>query len=220
MLLVVLAAAVLLAGCLGEGDDASWTLLDGSAPGEAVDLEGVDGDVVVTSHVVLATASLTSESKAGSCLEERFAELEAGEEVVVRTGVATESVTALERGGHAVLGCSNSPGLREEGRWCGSSYGQFRSGSLTDPRLDIVCRARDGASIGFVWVEPGRGTRYVAVEQPGYTEVYEVAAGLPVRIATVSGVDVETSSATFEISEHDADGRLLREQTLEALVGG
>lgn len=220
MLLVVLAAAALLAGCFGGGDDESRLLLDGSPAGEAVELEGVDDDVVVTAHAVVPTEALDQDSKAATCLAERFQETDPGPDAVVRTGVRTESVTFLEAGGQALLGCSNSPGPRERGRWCGSSFGQLRTGALTDPRLDIGCRARDGTPIGFVWVQPGKGTQYVAVAQPGYTEVYEVAGELPIRIATADGVDLETSSARFEVSEHDAEGRLLREQTFEAFVAG
>jgi hypothetical protein len=220
MLLVVLAAAALLAGCFGGGDDESVTLLDGSPAGEVLDLEGVDGDVVVTSQLLEPTEALDQGSKTAACLAERFQDTDPGPDAVVRTGLRTETVTFHEAGGRAVLGCSNSPGPREKGRWCGSSYGQLRNGALTDPRLDMGCRARDGTPIGFVWVDAGEGTQYVAVAQPDYTEVYEVAGGLPIRIATVNGVDVETSSATFEISEHDAEGRRLRERTLEAFVAG
>lgn len=220
MPLVVLAAAALVSGCFGGGDDESVTLLDGSPSREAVDLEDVNGNVVVTSHVVVPTAAGADGSKAGGCIAERFPGEDPGPVAVVRTGVETESVTFLDEGGHAVLGCSYSPGPREHGRWCGSSFGQLRSGALTDPRLDITCRTRAGTPIGFAWVEPSDGARYVAVAQPEYTEVYEVAGSLPIRIATVSGVDVETSSATFEISEHDADGRRLREETFEAFVAG
>jgi hypothetical protein len=79
---------------------------------------------------------------------------------------------------------------------------------------------RDGATIATAWVAPGRGTTYVVVTQDGYSEVYEVAAGLPVRIGSTRGVDVARSRARFEISEHAADGRLLREYRLEAVVGG
>ncbi len=74
--------------------------------------------------------------------------------------------------------------------------------------------------MGFVWVEPSPGTRFVAVAQPEYTEVYDVAGELPVRVATTSGVDAETSSAVFDISEHDASGRLLRTYELRAQVAG
>lgn len=213
-------AVVALAGCFGGGDDEAMTLLDGSQAGEPVELEGVEEDTVVTSGVVVPAMSLERDAEAESCLAEHFSTSDPGSDAVVRVGVSTESVTVLEAGGQAVLGCSNSPGPREKGRWCGSSFGQLRSGRLTDPRLSISCRARDGGAIGFAWIQPGEGTRYVAVEQPDYTEVYEVAGQLPIRIATVNGVDAETSSATFEISEHDAEGRRLREQTLEAFVAG
>jgi hypothetical protein len=222
MLLVVLAAAALLAGCSGGDDAPAATLLDGSAaPQATVDLEGIEGAVVVTSHSVVSADSEDAESPVATCRDERYADIEASETAIVRIGVATESVTLEEPPDVGILGCDNSAGDREDDRrWCGGSYGELAAGRLNDPRLDILCRTADGTPVGFAWVEPGDGTRYVAVEQPDYTEAYEVAGELPIRIATVSGVDEETSSATFEISEHDAEGRLLREQTLEAFVAG
>jgi hypothetical protein len=220
MLLVVLAAAALMVGCSGGDDGTARTLFDGSAVREApVSFEGIENDVVVTSQALVPTASLDPESAAGSCVEQFDHEFEGA--AVLRLGVATETVTARETHGRAVLGCDNSTGEREDHRrWCGGAYGNVDQGRLTDPRLSIGCRASDGRPVGFIWVEPTDRTRYVAVEQPDYTEVYEVAGGLPIRIATVSGVDVETSSATFEISQYDADGRRLRELTLEAFVAG
>jgi hypothetical protein len=74
--------------------------------------------------------------------------------------------------------------------------------------------------MGFAWVEPGPDARFVAVEQAGYVEVYEVAGGLPVRIATTSDVQVERSRASFRVSEHDVRGRLLRRDVLDAAVAG
>jgi hypothetical protein len=62
--------------------------------------------------------------------------------------------------------------------------------------------------------------RYVAVRQLGYTEVYPVRGRVPVRIASTTGVDLESSRASFEISEHDARGQLLRAYELEASVAG
>jgi hypothetical protein len=82
-----------------------------------------------------------------------------------------------------------------------------------------LCGTSD-ARVGFAWVQPSPVTSYVAVHQPGYVEVYEVAAGLPVRIATVDGVEYERSRASFQISEHGTDGRLVREYELEAAVAG
>ena len=60
----------------------------------------------------------------------------------------------------------------------------------------------------------------MSVEQPGYVEVYEVAGDLPVRVATIDGVVYERFAATFDVLEHAADGRLLREYRLEAAVAG
>jgi hypothetical protein len=164
---------------------------------------------------------MNPESPAGVCLQGWSADFEATGSAVVRFGVSSESVTFREAGGAAVFGCSNSPGPREGNRrWCGGAYGQLYSGRLRDARLDIICQTSEGSQVGFAWIEPGEGTRYVAVAQPEYTEVYEPAGGLPVRIFTVSGVDLETSSATFDISEHDAEGKRLRDYELEAFVAG
>ncbi len=197
-------------------------MLDGSS-GQApsVELEGIDDTVVLTSAAVLPVASIIPQSAAGTCLRERHSSLEAAGSAVARIGVSSESVTFRQAPGVAIFGCSNTAGEREENRrWCGISSGRLNSGRLDDPRLDIICKTTEGTSVGFVWVQPNDDVRYIAVEQPGYTEVYEAAAGLPIRIATVSGVDVEASSATFTISEHDAEGRRIREYELVAFVAG
>ena len=225
MRLVVLATVALLAGCTGGEDDearVTTTLLDGStAPPLPVELEAVDGSAVLTKATDLSVNALPAGSAARDCLEDRFAGLEARGSAVVRVGVSTESVTLEEAGGRAVFGCSNSPGAREgNARWCSGAYGELTDGELTDPRLGILCEAADGVPVGFAWVEPSDETRFVVVEQPELSEVYEVAAGLPVRIATVSGVDTETSSATFDVSEYDADGHRVEEYELEAFVAG
>src|SRR3972149_1232808 len=70
-----------------------------------------------------------------------------------------------------------------------------------------------GAPRGSAGVEPDPGTRFVAVEQDGYVEVYETAAGLPIRVTT-SDVDIERSSAEFRISEDGSDGHLIRRYRL------
>ena len=223
MRVVALVSAALLTGCTGgESGDTPATLLDGSSPQEVpVELEDVDGSTVLTKATALSVDSLPATSVARACLEDRFAELEATGSAVVRVGVSTESVTLEEAGGRAVFGCSNSPGAREgNARWCSGVYGELTDGTLTDPRLSILCETADGTPVGFAWVEPEDETRFVVVRQPGFSEVYEVAAGMPVRIATVSGVDTETSSASFDVSEHDADGRLIEEYELEAFAAG
>lgn len=140
---------------------------------------------------------------------------------IERIGVSSESVTFRESSGRGVFGCDNSLGPREEDRrWCGGAYGVLYSGHLRDPRLSIGCRTRDETPMGFVWVEPEPSATYVVVEQPGYAEIYEVAGGLPVRVATTTGVEIEGSRASFDLREHAADGRLLRAYRLEAAVAG
>lgn len=220
---VALVVAALLAGCAGESaGDGTVSLLDGSSAGEApVELDGVDGGTVLTSATAIPIAAIEPDSAAASCLRDEFAELDAVGSAVVRVGVSSESATFEEASRRGLYGCSNSAGPREESRrWCDGAYGQLYSGRLRDPRLSILCKTTDGAYVGFVWIQPAEGVSYLAVEQPEYTEVYEATGGLPIRIATVSGVDVETSSATFSVSEHDAEGRRLREYELEAFVAG
>ncbi|HEU5009581.1 MAG TPA: hypothetical protein VFT33_02680, partial [Gaiellaceae bacterium] len=105
--------------------------------------------------------------------------------------------------------------------WCGVALARMRGERLLDPRLDIAsCTTQSGVPVAFAWVQPGPGTRYVAVDHEGFVEMYRVVAGLPVRAAITSGVDLDTSSASFDVSEHDADGRSLRSYTLRTRVAG
>jgi hypothetical protein len=216
-----IALSALLVGCAGHSDVAVPSLLDGSSAGAMpVELEGVDAVAVLTTTSVVPIGSIEPDSAAALCLNQ-YAPREATGSAVVRVGVISESVTFREASGVAVLGCSNSPGPREgDRRWCSGAYGQLYSGRLRDPRLSIVCSTTSGTPVGFAWVQPEDEVRYVAVEQPEYTEVYETAGGLPIRIFTVSGVAIETSSATFSVSEHDAEGRRLRKYELKAFVAG
>lgn len=74
--------------------------------------------------------------------------------------------------------------------------------------------------MGFAWIQPDPRTRYVALAQRGFVEVYEVAGGLPVRVASTTGVDIERSRATFTVSEHDPQGHLIDTYALDASVAG
>ena len=197
-------------------------MLDGSSAAEvAIELEGVDGPAILTSVVATPTDAFEPDSAANSCMQDQRVELNAVGSAVVRVGVASESVTFEDASHGGLFACSNTAGPREENRrWCSGAYGRLYSGRLRDPRLGVGCKTTDGTQVGFVWVQPVDHARYLAVTQPEYTEVYEPAGGLPIRVATISGVDVETSSATFSISEHDADGRRIREYELEAFVAG
>lgn len=196
--------------------------MDGSpARPVPVELGGVDGPTVLTRFQLVRVDELDRESATAACLRGRARSLRATGLAVERVGVTSESVTLRIESGRALFGCDDSPGPREANRrWCDGSYGRLFSERLRDPRLGILCTTRDGKPMGFAWVQPAAGTRYVAVEQPGYTEVYELAGGLPVRVATTTGVSIEGSRATFALSEHDRAGRLLRRYRLEAVVAG
>lgn len=214
-----------LAGCAGDGERPPERLLDGSrARPLPVELEGLDAPAVLTRARLALPSGLAAGSATLSCLRERARELTPAGAAVERVGVSSESVTfriapgALPR---AVYACDASAGPREAGRrWCGSSYGELAGGRLHDPRLDLGCLTREGEPLGFVWVEPAPSTRYVAVEQPGYVEVYEPLGGLPVRISSSRDVVLASSRAAFAVSEYDRSGRLVRRYRLEAAVAG
>ncbi len=196
--------------------------MDGSSPPRVrVALENADESFTPTRVRVTRVDDVRAGSRAASCVRTAPASVRAAGVVVERVGVRAESVTYRDASGHGLYACDNASGPREhDRRWCGSAYGDVQAGHLRDPRLDITCRTKDGSLVGFVWVEPGGTTRYVAVQQPGYTEVYEVAGGLPVRVATTTGVDASTASAALDVSEHAAAGKLLRHYELRAQVAG
>lgn len=213
---------VVLAGCVG-GESAPDGLMDGSkASAPPVQLQGVEGPVVLTKIQVVLPSARGSESRSGSCLKAGRGNERPRGPSVERVGVRSETVTFEEESGKALFGCDNSLGRREgDRRWCGGAYGRLYGGHLRDPRLDIGgCSTDDDKPIAFVWVEPGPRARYVAVRQPGFREVYEPAASLPVRIATTSGFKQDPLGVTVDLSEHDASGRLLRTRRIEAFPAG
>lgn len=219
LLIALAAAGAGLTGCFGE-DETGVLLLDGTPGREApVELEGVQGDTILTATTVIPVGSLEPGTFAHSCLEERSADTAAEGSAVVRVGVTSESVTVREAGGRALRGCSSSGRRDNDQSSCGSVHALLDSGRLRDPRLSVACTTTDGKPVGSAWIEVSERTRYVAVWQPGYLEVYEAAAGLPVRVATVTDVKLE-GSATFDLSEHDAEGRLLRRDRVEMAVAG
>jgi hypothetical protein len=139
--------------------------------------------------------------------------------LVRRVGTGIESVTFRDEGN--VYSCDDSLGPRtEDRRWCGGAAGILHGGRLRDPRLDLGCVTHDGTQLASAWVQPRPETRYVVVHEPDYAEVYEVAAALPVRVATSSGAEIQMFRASFEISEHDLSGALVRRYRLEAAVAG
>lgn len=210
-----------LVACAGE-DGAPQTLMDGSPSRDThVELESVGQRVILTRVQAVALGAVEPGSSIAACLNAWKEVAQAVAPVVARTGVHTETVTFRDATGLWLRGCDGDSGSGDDARWCGRSSGRLYSGRLRDPRVDIVgCTSGEGDPIGLAWVHPSPNARYVVVRQPGYAEVYEVAGDLPIRIATTSGVIVETSSARFDLSEYDGEGNLVREYELEAGVAG
>lgn len=211
-----------LTACNGN-DRAPSHLLDGStAPPLSVEPEGLSVQPVLTAVRIVPVGDVEPGSMSASCLQGNWRSAKPAERIVERIGVSSESVTFRDRSGHGLYACDNGAGSSEDDRrWCGGAFGRLYSGRLRDPRLDLGgCSTGDEGPLGFAWVEPRQAARYVVVEQPGYAEVYRVVGDLPVRVATTSDIATEESRATFHLSEHDAEGRLLRRYQFPAAVAG
>jgi hypothetical protein len=208
------AAVLLLAAC---GDDARpERLLHGQA---AAEFRPVEGSVVSQTRVLRADflgGRLTR------CLESFGSKLPGDTIVVERVGVFAESLTFRDAGARHVFACDGGVDASGERAkpWCGGSAGVLHDGRLLDPRLDILCRDPDGKPLAYAWIEPAAGSHWIAVDQGAFKEMYEVAAGLPVRIASARNVDRARSRATFEITHYDQRGRELLTGTVEAAVAG
>jgi hypothetical protein len=211
----------LAAGCDDHGDRPR-ALVDGSRAAQpTVELEGVSGAAVATKVTVLRARTMPLDRLTASCL--RAHDVTAAESrgvVVERIGVDGASVTFASAAGlHACDGAEERRSARR--RWCGIAFGVLRRGRLDDPRLDMAaCRTASGDPVAFVWLSVPPRTRYVAVAQDGYDEVYERAGHLPIRIATTTGIEGNGSRTTFRLSEHDARGRLLGRYELDAVPAG
>jgi len=208
------------AGCSDDGA-APDRLLDGSeADAPPVELQSVEEPALLTKVRLVQPTMRDEDERSASCLQERRGPTRPKGPSVERIGVQSETVTFVEGTRRAVFGCDNSPGPRENNRrWCGGAHGLLYNGRLRDPRLDILCGTTD-EPVGFVWVHPSPGVRYVSVEQPGYVEVYEAFGELPIRVATISGVEYERFRASFDLFEHADDGSLVRRYRVEAAVAG
>jgi hypothetical protein len=215
-------AAAIVVGCDDRAEGPS-ALMDGSpATPPRVELEGISAPAVVTKVRVVGAKKLPVDPRADSCLREHgVAAPERRLGVIVeRVGAESSSVTFGSASG--LHGCDGGTGPRTTRRaWCGIAFGVLTHGRLDDPRLNVAaCRTASGHPLAFAWISAGPRTRYVAVVQEGYTEVYEPTGDVPIRIATATGVEVDGSRATFRLSEHDAYGRLLRRYELDAVPAG
>jgi hypothetical protein len=143
--------------------------------------------------------------------------LSRGTRIVERHGLLGGSVTIADPRSPLLYGCDLAAGGVSV---CGGSVGVWHRGRLNDPRLDIICRDREGRTLGAAWVVPVRRARTIAAHERRRVERYPVAGGLPVRIWTRAGVHVGRSSAVFDIGQLGADGRELSRERLYAMVAG
>jgi hypothetical protein len=213
-LVAPLLAVVVLAGC-DSGSHRPERLLYGQA---AQEFSPVPGSVIASGRVLDGT---TLGGRFTSC---RPAEAGVRNDAVVveRVGVFGESLTFTDAGRRTLYGCDGGTDAAGERKppWCGNPAGLLVKGKLLDPRLDVLCRDTKGRPLAYAWVEPAAGARWVGVDQGTYTEVYEVLAGLPVRIASARGVQPSRARATFDVTQYDSHGKELIKGKLEAQVAG
>jgi hypothetical protein len=207
--LILSALALCATAC--DDDARPSRLLDGEA---AAELVPVAGSVVTRVRVVRAAflgRRFTSCMRANE--RRQFTETTL---VVERIGVFSQSLTFRDPGGRHLNACDGA----FDDTWCGRSVARLYDGRLLDPRLDILCRDAEGRRLAYAWIEPAAGSHWIGVDQGSYTELYEVAAQLPVRIATSRGIDEDASSATFEITQYGLRGAELIRGRLEVAVAG
>jgi hypothetical protein len=213
LMLNVLAAAVVLAAGCGHGGGRPARLLDGRPAAHF----GPVPDSVVGVARVLERAAVDD------CLSAADrATVPADTLVVERIGVDSRSLTFANRERTRVIACDG--GIDAAGErappWCAAVFGELVDGRLLDPRLDVLCRDRARRPLAYAFVDPVAGARWIGVRQEGYVELYEVLAGLPVRVAGTRGVDAENARATLEVTQYDAEGHELVHGALEAAVAG
>ena len=209
--LVVAMFSLVVAGC--DSDERPERLLYGQPAGE---FATVSGSVVTIGRVLR-----------GTTLGRRFLlcrpdSVERDALVVERTGVFGESLTFVDRDERTVHACDGGVDAAGERRppWCSGSAGRLYEGRLLDPRLDLGCRDGKGRPLAYAWIEPVSGAHWIGVDQGGYTEIYEVLSGLPVRVATRRNIELARSRAVFQVSQYGVGGRELIRGKVEAGVAG
>jgi hypothetical protein len=137
------------------------------------------------------------------------------EPVVDRIGVNGRDITFLTSLGE-IEGCDRNPRARAIfAPWCSISGWRFQYGRVSDPRLGICWDRHHQAVVAFGWINPLPQAQWIVVDQPGFREVYVVAAHLPVRVSTVSGIG---SPTVFRTAQYDARGVLLARRTVTASI--
>lgn len=219
-LTVLAAATTLTSACGGGGQETPKRLVDGSlARSASIRFESVGEPVLMTRLRLVSARSARPGSRLGDCLGSGWSALPAWS-IVHRLGTDGESATFLDHSRRALMACDGTRGDLGSA-WCGHVHGRLVRGRLRDPRLGLGgCSTTEGQPVAFVWITPRPRARYVVVERRGFSESYEAAAGLPVRVAATERVDTAHSSALVRVSEHAVDGRRLRAYDVEARVAG
>jgi hypothetical protein len=138
-----------------------------------------------------------------------------GRAVVERIGVNGRTITFAARDS-TLEGCDRNPKARAiQKPWCGGSAWVLRSGRVSDARLDICTDRNGNGVVAFGWINPLRHAKWIVVDQPGFREIYPVAAHLPVRVSTVSEIGTPT---TFRTSQYDGHGVLLARKVVVASI--
>jgi len=213
LMLYAAGIALAAAGCHAGGGPPA-RLLDGRP---AAHFHPVGAGVIASGRV------LDLDGRADGCLAAADeADVASDAPAIERIGVDSQSLTFANRDGSVVYACDGGidPAGERSAPWCRTVLGELDAGRLLDPRLDVICRDRRGRPLAYAFVDPVAGARWVGVRQNGYVELYEVLAGLPVRVATTRGVDLERDRATLEVTQYDAEGRELVRGELEAAVAG
>ena len=135
--------------------------------------------------------------------------------VVERIGVNGRTIT-FRTPGSGIAGCDRNPKARAiQKPWCGGSAWVLRRGQVSDARLDICYAKNQRPVVAFGWINALPAAKWIVVVQPGFKEVYPVAAHLPVRVSTVVGIGSPTS---FRTAQYDARGVLLGRKVVRASV--
>lgn len=135
--------------------------------------------------------------------------------VVERIGVNGRTITFRMPNG-ALEGCDRNPRARPiQKPWCGGSAWVLRHGRVSDARLDICSDDGGRPVVAFAWINPLPRAQWIVVTQPGFKEVYPIAAHLPVRVSTVSEIG---SPTTFRTSQYDVRGVLLAQKVVKAVI--
>ena len=204
-------ALLCLAAAATAGGAAPGRLEDGSAPGVVpASLRRLGHEIVIT------RLRLTSVGRLGRLARkcDPIDRLPAGRLVVDRVGVAGRTLTFANASG-SIHGCDAAPGSSGT-PFCGISGRTPRD--PRDPGLTI-CQDRRGRPVAaFAWIGAVRDAAWLLVDQPGCREAYPVAAGLPVRVETVSIPD--QGNVRFHVSQYDRRGRLLARREVSAVVAG